>query len=401
MRFDSRNTASLFAVTVSFSIVDYAASKSKIEYVNESVQAIQSLQSHWYNNNTGLWDAAWWNSGNALTTLADLGKLQPGEGKELGLMQIIQNTFVRAQQASVYTYKTLSRQGMVYTENCVNGQGDCFDEHEGLAKRSFPNFLNTYYDDEGWWALGLIHAYDYAGDSQYLDAAVRIFQDMRTGLGGPCNGGIYWSKDRQYVNAIANELYLSVAAALANRITVDKSHYTEIAEDQWDWFYNSNMINVQNLVNDGLTSDCRNNGGITWSYNQGVVLGGLTELYHATSNEDYLLSAAMIANAAIERLSDANGVLVEADRCEFSSSRCGHDGQQFKGVFIRNLRYLHEAAPSDDYQSFILRNTDSIWNNDRDSSNRLGVAWGGPYFDATGMTQSSALDALVAAVAVA
>jgi hypothetical protein len=65
------------------------------------------------------------------------------------------------------------------------------------------------------------------------------------------------------------------------------------------------------------------------------------------------------------------------------------------------LRYLHEVAPSDNFKSFILRNADSIRANDRDSSDTLGVAWPGPYFGATGMTQSSAMDALVAAVAVA
>ncbi|KAK3196530.1 hypothetical protein K4F52_000412 [Lecanicillium sp. MT-2017a] len=400
MQFGPRKTGPLVAALL-ISSMDLATAKSKDEYASESVQAIRALQSNWYNENTGLWHDAWWNSGNALTTLADFGKLRPGDAVGPNIKRIIQNTFVRAQQASVYTYKTMGHQGMVSTQSCVNGQGDCFDEHEGLAKRSFPYFLNHYYDDEGWWALGLIHAYDYAGNKQYLDAAVRIFQDMQTGEGGPCNGGIYWNKDRQYVNAIANELYLSVAASLANRIPADKAHYTKIAEDQWRWFDNSGMISSQNLINDGLTSDCSNNGGVTWSYNQGVVLGGLTDLYHATGNGEYLRRAATIANAAIGRLSDSNGVLVEANRCEFDSSRCGHDGQQFKGIFIRNLRYLHATAPNDDYKNFILRNANSIWGKDRDSSNKLGVSWGGPYYGATGMTQSSALDALVAAVAVA
>ena len=369
-------------------------------YTNFALSASQSLNNNWYSSNSGLWDNAWWNSGNALTTLSDFGRLRPSEADSIRLKDLIQNTFVQAQRANVFVSKSVQRNGMMVSKTCVNNHGTCKQKRDYLEKRMFPNFLNNYYDDEGWWALGLIHAYDYTGKQDYLNAAVRIFQDMQTGTGGPCHGGIYWSKDRTYVNAIANELYLSVAASLANRIPSDKTHYVNIATNQWNWFLNSGMINGENLINDGLNDQCQNNGGLTWSYNQGVVLGGLAELWRATGNGDYLQRASTIANAAIKKLSDSNGVLVEVNKCEFDSSRCGADGQQFKGVFIRNLRYLHQVAPNPEYKNFITRNADAIWNKDR-SDAKLGVSWDGPYFDATGNTQSSALDALVAAVAVA
>jgi predicted alpha-1,6-mannanase (GH76 family) len=110
----------------------------------------------------------------------------------------------------------------------------------------------------------------------YLQAANVIFQDMQNGT-SPC-GGIYWSKVDDYTNAIANELYLSVAASLANRMPSNKEAYTAIAQGQWDWFKASGLINSNNLINDGLTEQCTNNGQQTWSYNQGVILGGLVEL---------------------------------------------------------------------------------------------------------------------------
>ncbi|PHH86399.1 hypothetical protein CDD83_10305 [Cordyceps sp. RAO-2017] len=57
------------------------------------------------------------------------------------------------------------------------------------------------------------------------------------------------------------------------------------------------------------------------------------------------------------------------------------------------------------FRDFILRNADAVWDRDRagDADHVLfGAAWQGPFFaPATGATQSSALDALVAAVAVA
>ena len=93
------------------------------------------------------------------------------------------------------------------------------------------------------------------------------------------------------------------------------------------------MINDNNLINDGLdiNSDgsCTNNGDTVWSYNQGVVLGGLVELSKATGDSEYLSEATSIAEAAIEALSE-DGILHES--CE--PNDCGGDGSQFKGEQI-------------------------------------------------------------------
>jgi predicted alpha-1,6-mannanase (GH76 family) len=369
------------------------------DYVANSVTAIRELNNAWYDTETGLWNAAWWNSGNALTTLADFAQLRLNEANQLNVGGFLRNTYTQAQLTTVSVAKVVNAVGLPTSTHCINGKGCHATVSSSLEKRGFADFLDDFYDDEGWWALGLIHAHDATGDQDYLDSAVEIFNDMQTGQGTPCGGGIYWSKDRTYVNAIANELYLSVAASLANRVPSNTT-YLQIAKSQWNWFKGSGMINSNNLINDGLDSNCKNNGLTTWSYNQGVILGGLSELARATGDSSYLTTAATIANAAINSLSNSNGVLVEADQCELASGNCGLDGQQFKGVFIRNLRYLNDLAPNDNFKNFILRNAQSIWNNDRNSANMLGVAWAGPYVAATGPSHSSALDALVAAIAV-
>ncbi|TQV95189.1 glycosyl hydrolase [Cordyceps javanica] len=385
-------------------------------YANYVALAAFALQGFWYDRDTGLWDRAWWNSGNALTTLADWARLRPVEAESLNVSDVIRNTWSRAQDVKVVTTKSYMSNGMIKTEECVNGQGPAcrgaaaaavaaaaaaVPAARAVQPRAFRDFLNDFYDDEGWWALGLIHAYDYTRKQEYLDSAVRIFNDMQGG--GPTNcsgGGIYWSKARTYVNAIANELYLSVAASLANRVPADKARYVGIAERQWAWFANSSMINGDSLVNDGLDAQCRNNGQPTWTYNQGVVLGGLVELYRATGGRGYLDRAGSLASASMRKLVDGNGILVEG--CEHTGDRCGADGAQFKGVYARNLRYLYEVAPSSDIKAFLTRNADAIWDKDRDGkTNKLGVAWAGPLYDPIGNAHSSAMDALVGAVAVA
>ena len=112
-----------------------------------------------------------------------------------------------------------------------------------------------------------------------------------------------------YKNAIPNELFLLNAIRLHQRTPGDggTGSYFYWATNEWSWFKNSGMINAQNLINDGLTANCLNNGQTTWTYNQGVILGGLTELYKITGDTNYLVAAETIANAAIANLTSRQG----------------------------------------------------------------------------------------------
>ena len=164
------------------------------------------------------------------------------------------------------------------------------------------------------------------------------------------------------------------------------------------------MINSGNLINDGLDPNtCQNDGNPTYSYNQGVILGGLVELYKATGDTSYLDAAAPIADAVTapgSPLLNENGILV--DDCDRSQT-CGGDGIQFKGVFNRNLRKLQQVRPSEQWKGFLETNARSIWENDLSITNgecHVGVYWAGPYNEANPSSQSSAMDALTAALAV-
>ncbi|KAI1273182.1 glycoside hydrolase family 76 protein [Xylaria sp. FL0933] len=362
--------------------------KSQATYDANTVAAVHTLQS-WYNSGSGLWDSTgWWNSANCLTVLADYAVQNPSSAASLSIPNIIQNTYENAQKTSFQAIKAFSAKGLPVSTYVK------LTRPKDISRRGFDDFLNDYYDDEGWWALALIRSHD-VGDNggSYLASAMEIFEDMKGGA-STC-GGIYWSKVGTYTNAIANELYLKVAASLANRVPDKKSYYLDIANKQWAWFKSSGMINQDNLINDGLDDSCKNNGGATWTYNQGVILGALVELSKASGDGSLLTEASTIATAAISHLSQ-NGVLYEG--CE---PDCGADGDQFKGVFMRNLQELQKAAPQDAFKNFLLTNADAIWNKDRNTNNQLGPTWNGPFATASAGTQSSAMDALVAAVAVA
>ena len=335
-----------------------SANGSNLRHARKGIAALQQS----YNPSTGLYrTTGWWNSANALTVLIDYAMVSRSSEYNF----LIANTFVAAQNQS-------------------------------------PGFLNEFYDDEGWWALAWIDAYDLTANKQYLAMAESIFADMAGGWDQTCSGGIWWNKKRHYKNAIANELFLSVAAHLANRDLVHRNQYLDWANREWKWFAATGMINPENLVNDGLSippaptsaSACVNNGRTTWTYNQGVLLGGLAELAKLNPDPSLLQAAHKVADAAITRLVDRGGVL--HDPCE---PNCGGDGGQFKGIFVRNLVSLYRVSPQPAYKSFIVTNARAIWSHDRGDGAHLGLVWSGPFAVGNAGIQSSALDALVAAAA--
>ncbi|KAL4756487.1 putative glycosyl hydrolase [Aspergillus foveolatus] len=359
--------------------------------VSRAIMATDALQT-WYNRATGIWDTCgWWNGANCMTTLADLAALKVNNPVNGVAKDVFQNTFSVAPNSNPYPERGIdadytSANGMSYSQT--------FDRKLPTGAANASLWLDGSYDDDAWWGLAWVAVYDATGQADYLDLAEGIFYHL-------CgNGGIDSDYTHVYVGAVANELYLALAAQLANRAS-DGEYYLDWAKRQWSWFRDSGLINENYTINDGLTNDCANNGDTVWTYNQGITLGGLVELSRAVDNETlsnsmYLQEAQKIAAGAIAALADNDHVL--HDPCEPDS--CGADQTQFKGIFIRNLRLLHEVAPNDTFAKVVNSSARSLWANDRTDENQFGVDWSGPVDSAKidASTHSSALDALVAAI---
>lgn len=304
--------------------------------------------------NSGLFrGTGWWNSANGITALADISRTTQAHEFD----PLFESTFADAQ-------------------------------------RRFPGFLNEFYDDEGWWALAWLDVYQLRGGPRYLAMARAIFADMSGGWSDTCGGGIWWKKNERYKNAIANELFLSVAVQLAAISSGDaRAGYLDWATKEERWFLQSGMINGQSLVNDGLDTSCANNGKTTWTYNQGVILAGLVGYNKLTGDAVALKTANRIAEAVRTRLTDPTGVV--HDPCE---PNCGHDGVQFKGILMRNMVPLLRAAPSPALTTLVIENANSVWNAARTPTGAFSVDWAGPPQDGGTGSLISALDALTAPV---
>ncbi len=324
---------------------------------SESSAAADVLMSS-YDPTAGWWPSSWWNTAATLTALIDHGDAQ---------------------------YDWAIARTFDQNKGTFPAGGRSSDPIEG-------NFISRAIDDSAWWGLAWVAAYDRTGDQRYLSMATTIADYVNQYWDtGTCGGGVWWDRERTYKNAITNGLYLRLAASIHRRTSGD-TVWLQRTRTAATWYLNSGLINSSNLVNDGLTQDCHNNGQTVWTYNQGLAIGGLVEAWRATGDTTLLDAARRLGDASMTGLT-TNGILTES--CDVGQSACDDNQKQFKGIFSRYLADLAVATGTSSYRTFAQRQADSIWADDRDSLNRIGQRWAGGnpnQFD--WRTQASGLGAL-------
>ena len=153
-----RRAAILLLSALTFSLYAFAQTALQTAapaYLQQAFFGINALQS-WYTPDTGLYQTTgWWNSGNAITVLANYSRLDGTDA----YFPVFANTFQKGPLTN-------------------------------------PGFTDGYYDDDGWWALAWIDVYDLTKKPEYLATATSIFNTMTGAWDNTCGGGIWWKKDR-------------------------------------------------------------------------------------------------------------------------------------------------------------------------------------------------------------
>lgn len=326
----------------------------------------------WRNDSTGIWETAgWWNSANLLTAVIRYADVTKNKGE---VLPVIEDVFEKARHYPVA-------------------------DSTGALHHYCDNFINDYYDDEGWWALAWIDAFRLTNDTKYLKMAEVIFQDMTTGWSDDVHGGgIFWKKNPlHYKNSIANNLFALTSIRLYN--DTGKEEYADWFKKEVNWYLQTGMYNTEiNQIEDGLMEDGTPNRKRHYTYNQGVAIAVLTEMYLYSHDKKFLNMAEDIAKATITKeLVNENGIL-----CEMNPNVAkGNDGVQFKGIFIRHLGFLYETTNNPIYKEFIIKNAESIITKDFDpESMSFGCYWYGPFQAVNAAANSSALECVIEAQAI-
>ena len=334
-----------------------SSAQNQQAYLDQATHASQTLIDNYYDNDSGLFSGLWWNSAVMLTFLTSLQNQAPNSTNP-DVPTLLQNTF---------------------------------------EKKKLDGFINAFYDDEGWWALNWITAYDLTGNQEYLSTAAGIWKDMQGGWRDENCGGIWWNKQHASENAIANVLFLSVSAHLADRDTQNKAMYLDWAQKEWQWFSTSGMLDTSadgGIVHGGYDPEtCQVKGDGGWTYTQGMAIQALLALNKVAPAPELVANATAIADATITypRFTDKNGIFTEPIGPTFDANTA-----QWKGIFLNNLMLLQKQAPKQAYVDFATKNAGSILSAAKFANGTLSPSWDAK--DApSAPSQSSAMAALIAA----
>ena len=149
---------------------------------------------------------------------------------------------------------------------------------------------------------------------------------------------MWFDNDRKLKQTITN-LQMLVVGAKLKRLMNNDSDLSEKIMLLWKYILRNGLIDCKTmLISDGALPNCTADGNYKPIYNQGVLVGALVELWRLFKDPLYLSMANSVAYATIT-LKSINGILTEW--CDFQE--CNDDSKMYKGIFVRNLRYLMDA----------------------------------------------------------
>lgn len=268
-----------------------------------------------------------------------------------------------------YTNELVNITKFIY--NSFSVEHECDSCNGDIQNVSFFIQCNGYYDDEAWWALAWMRAYQVSQYTksipEYLDLSKKITLHLKQGWNNDCNGGIPWRHCGKDKMTIQNSIYLNVLNGLY-KLTNNSEYYLDMKKSL-KWLMNSNIVR-NNYIYDGLNESCINNCVPGYTYNQGLLLPIL-------KNMNYDTLALGIAHNVLgfdenKNYVWHNRILREYD-CVINGS-CNDDQKMFKGIFMSFLKDYNLMEKSKRITDFINNNSISIISILNDKNN-MSLIW--------------------------
>jgi len=140
--------------------------RTSAQSATSKAQTALGVLQTWYNGSTGIWDTSgWWNGANCMTTLAHLALVDETVRKTA--IEIFNNTFAVAPKVNPHPDLRRVIPQPLRTSHI---------QAAGVVKAS--TWTDGSYDDDSWWALAWITAYDVTKNQEYLNLAIGIFDHL-------------------------------------------------------------------------------------------------------------------------------------------------------------------------------------------------------------------------------
>ncbi len=206
----------------------------------------------------------------------------------------------------------------------------------------------TFYDDNAWVGLDLIHAYLLTSNRSDLTLAQGelnfIMSGWDTNTADGCPGGVFWEDVAgSQRNTSANGAGAALALEL-DRITQNASDLAW-ATSTYQWV-STCLRTASGLYDDHVNPNGTVNTAI-WSYNQGVMVGAGVLLDQLTGNVTYLNQAQQTAAAAVSFFGTGTALV--------------NQGPAFNAIYFRNLFLLNQVAANPAYASEAQSFASTMW----------------------------------------
>lgn len=227
---------------------------------------------------------------------------------------------------------------------------------------------DMYYDDAVWTLLPMLRAYQSTGDTKFLNPARDEWNYVYDhGHDDVLGGGIYWEAGEPLKSANTNGGMVISGYQLAD-ITGDSTYATK-AKGLADWMIGhlfvpstGQVYNQQNL--DGTVQ--RND----WSYNYGVFIGAMGQVYKHTGDATYLdrgiKAIEYVRNYDPARKNTAPGMYnLSKPSGVLSDESNDINSAEFKQDFIRYVSRFVADNGLTTYVPWLQLNANLAWNNRR------------------------------------
>jgi hypothetical protein len=194
----------------------------------------------------------------------------------------------------------------------------------------------TYYDDNAWVGLDLLHAYEVTSNSSYLTLAQDEFNFVISGWDTSttdgCPGGIFWE---DVANSQRNATANGGNAELGAQLYLLTNNTQDLTWSKRIYKWSVTCLGTSSGLYDDHVEPNGTVDTTIWSYNQGVMVGAGVLLNKATGTASYLSQAERTANAAVAYFG--------------SGSVLDNQGTAFDAIYFRDLFLLNQVAPNSAY----------------------------------------------------